>query len=138
LRPVLVDTGFIVALYNKSDRRHAECMYRLDALEQPAVTCEAVVSESCYMLRQVDGAVADILATIASRALGIRFQIDRSAEKVRALLEKYSDLPASIADACLIQMADELDTGDILTLDRDFRHYRWRRNRVFNLLVPLD
>ena len=138
MRPILVDTSFIIALYNKSDRRHAQCMYMLDAVEQQAVTCEAVVTESCYMLRQVRGAMADILATIETGALEIRFQLDRSAGKVRALLEKYRDLPASLADACLVQMADELDTGDILTLDSDFKRYRWRRNRAFNLLIPLD
>ena len=53
-------------------------------------------------------------------------------------MEKYVGLSASFADACLVHMADELNSGDILTLDRDFRHYRWRRNRSFNLLVPLD
>ena len=110
----------------------------LDAMEQPAVTCEAVVSESCYMLRRVHGAAADLLATIENGALEIRFQLLRSAGKVRALLEKYRNLPASLADACLVQMADELETADILTLDSDFTHYRWRRNRAFNLLIPMD
>jgi len=53
-------------------------------------------------------------------------------------MKKYSDTPCDFADACLIAMASEFDTGDILTLDSDFRHYRWRRNRRFNLLIPLD
>jgi len=35
-------------------------------------------------------------------------------------------------------MANQLNTGDIFTLDSDFRHYRWRRTRRFNLLIPLD
>jgi predicted nucleic acid-binding protein len=34
-------------------------------------------------------------------------------------------------------MADELETGEILTLDSDFARYRWRRNRAFQLLIPL-
>ena len=137
MKPVLVDTGFIVALYNKSDWHHSQCLQMLDALEQPAVTCEAVVSESCFMLRQTRGAAADLLATIENGTLEIRFQLERSAGKVRSLLEKYKDLPASFADACLVQMADELDTGDILTLDSDFKQYRWRRNRPFHFLIPL-
>ena len=138
MRPALVDTSFIVALYNRSDRRHAQCELMLDAIKQPAVTCEAVISESCFMLRQVRGAATDLLATIESGALEIRFHLDRSVGKVRTLLDKYRDFHASFADACLVQMADELDTGDILTLDSDFKHYRWRRNRSFNLLIPLD
>ena len=45
--------------------------------------------------------------------------------------------PKSCSDACLIQLADELGTGDILTLDRDFERFRWRRTRPFSHLVPL-
>jgi len=40
-----------------------------------------------------------------------------------------------LADACLVQMADELGTGEILTLDSDFEIYRWRRNRKFRNLM---
>ena len=52
-------------------------------------------------------------------------------------MQKYADIPASLADGCLIQMAEELNTGDILTLDSDFRSYRWRRNRPFRLLLDV-
>jgi len=30
-----------------------------------------------------------------------------------------------------------LNTGEILTLDKDFAQYRWRRNRNFDLLIDL-
>jgi uncharacterized protein len=57
---------------------------------------------------------------------------------VQNILRKYRDLPADFADACLIQLACDLNTGDILTLDLDFETYRWRRNHAFHLLVALD
>jgi predicted nucleic acid-binding protein len=53
-------------------------------------------------------------------------------------MRKYRDTPADFADACLIQMADDLNTGEILTLDSDFRHYRWRKSKAFRLLIPLE
>ena len=53
-------------------------------------------------------------------------------------MRKYRDVPADFADACLIHLADQLNAEDILTLDGDFKLYRWRRNRRFNLLTPLD
>ena len=108
------------------------------AIDNPLVTCEAVIAESLYILRFVHGAASAILASIEHGALKIQFDLTPSAVRARKLMEKYLSLPASFADVCLIHMADELDTGDILTLDRDFRHYRWHRNRSFNLLVPLD
>ncbi len=108
-----------------------------DALDQPLATCEPVIAESIHLLRHSDGAAEAIFASVEEGILEIPFRLSDSVKRVRAILKKYSDVPADFADACLIQMADELDTGDILTLDSDFAHYRWRRNRAFNLLIPL-
>jgi hypothetical protein len=52
-------------------------------------------------------------------------------------MSKYADTPCDFADACLIHLADQLGTGDILTLDSDFKHYRWRRSKHFRMLIPL-
>ena len=135
---ILVDTGFLVALYDKREPMHGRCLRIYDSLDQPLVTCEAVVCEALHLLRHAPVAANGILASIDRRILEIPFVLAESAGTVKALMEKYRDIPADFADACLIAMADRLGTGDILTLDSDFAHYRWRRNRPFRLLVPLD
>lgn len=136
MKPALVDTSFLVAIYNKSDLYHERCVHVLDGLDQPLLTCEAVIAETCHLLRQVRGAAKTVLANIEEGNIELPFQLSRSADKVKTHIEKYRDTPADFADACLIEMADEFDTGDILTLDSDFAHYRWRRNRAFHLLIP--
>jgi predicted nucleic acid-binding protein len=60
------------------------------------------------------------------------------AATVARLMGKYRDTPADFADACLIHLADHAGRGDILTLGSDFKHYWWRRNRRFHMLIPLD
>ena len=107
-------------------------------LHRPLITCEAVITECCFLLQAIPRAVEDVLANVANGNFQIPFKLAQSAGEVRDLMHKYRDTPADFADACLIQMANDLDTADILTLDSDFRHYRWRRNRSFKLLVPLD
>jgi predicted nucleic acid-binding protein len=102
------------------------------------MSCEAVIAESCYLLREIDGAAEDVLANVASGTFQIPFQLSVSASEVQRILHKYRDAPADFADACLIAMAEKLDTGDILTLDSDFTHYRWKRTRRFHLLIPLE
>jgi uncharacterized protein len=104
----------------------------------PLVTCEAVVVESCYLVRNIPSAVDRVLENVWNGTFQILFRLTESIEPVRTHLRKYADTPADFADACLIQLANELNTGDILTLDRDFKHYRWKRNRSFRLLIPLD
>ena len=138
MTPVLVDSSFLIALYDQSDFYHTRCLRTYESLDRPLVTCEAVITESIYMLRYVSGAAEALLASIECGALEIGFRLSEAAGKVQAILRKYRDTPADFADACLIAMADELDTGDILTLDSDFVHYRWRRTRPFRMLIPLE
>lgn len=133
-----MDTGVIVALLDRSERHHARCVTVMEGLEQPLVTCEAVIAESCYLLRRLPGAADTVLENVERGIFQLPFQLSRAAAGVRTILRKYRDLAPDLADACLIQLAEELDTGDILTLDKDFQSYRWRRNRLFHLLVPLD
>ena len=138
MRPVLLDTGVIVALLDRSEAKHAACVTALEGLGHPLATCEAVITESCYLLRRLPEAPEAVVENVERGVFQIPFRIAHSAPAVRGILRKYRDLAPDLADACLIQLADELDTGDILTLDSDFEHYRWRRNRRFNLLVPLE
>jgi predicted nucleic acid-binding protein len=79
-----------------------------------------------------------ILENVARGIFHIPFQLSQSAGPVGTILRKYRDQPADFADACLIHLADQLNTGEILTLDRDFMQYRWRKTRRFDLLIDLN
>ncbi len=78
-----------------------------------------------------------MLENVRRAILQIPFRLEPSADIVRRLMGKYRSVPMDFADACLVAMADELDTGRILTLDRDFTVYRWRTRRAFEPLVPV-
>jgi len=136
--PVLLDSSVLVAWLDRRDRWHRKCAAIRLNLKPPLMTCEAVIAESCYLLQGIDGAAEDVLANVANGTLQIPFQLSASGGEVQRILHKYRDTPADFADACLIAMAEELDTGDILTLDSHFAHYRWSRNRAFHLLIPLE
>ncbi len=138
MQPILLDTGVIVAWLNRRDRYHKRCVAALSGLRQPFVTPEAVIAESCYMLQSIPAAIDRVLENVADGTFQIPVPLSEYASEAGSNLRKYRDTPADFADACLIAMADKLDTGDILTLDSDFKNYRWRRNRSFNLLIPLD
>lgn len=138
MSPVLLDAGVIVALFDRSERRHRDCVVAVEAVDSVLVTCEAVISESCYLLRGLSGAGEAVLENVERGVFQIPFQLSQSATPVRSIFRKYRDVPADFADACLIHLADQLNTADILTLDGDFKTYRWRKNRPFHLLVTLD
>lgn len=136
MKPILLDTGVIVALLQRNSERHAECVHAVSSTSRSLVTCEAVIVESCHLLRRFPGAPELVLANLEQGEFEIPFSLSETASSIRAIMRKYRDVPASFADACLIQMADELSTGDILTLDSDFVTYRWRRTKPFEMLIP--
>lgn len=136
-RPVLLDTSVIVSLLDHSQKYHRICTETVDGLDRPLVTCEAVVTEACYLLRHQPRAVEAILANVARAIFQLPLHLAESATAISSLMQKYGVLQPDFADACLIHLADELDQGDILTLDHDFEVYRWRRNRPFHLLLEL-
>jgi predicted nucleic acid-binding protein len=135
---VLLDSGVIVALLDRSERHHERCKAALKALSGPLLTCEAVIAEACYLLRGQAGANDAILENVELGNFLIPFRLDESASSVRALIKRYARVPMDFADACLVSLADTFGTGRILTLDSDFQVYRWRRTRTFDVLVDIE
>ena len=138
MSPVLLDSSVLVALLDRSERYHQRCVTAVQELEAPLVTCDAVVAESCYLLRGMPPAVDAILENVARGVYRIPFQLSRTAAEVARIMRKYSDVPADLADACLIYTAGQLGVGEILTLDHDFEIYRWGRAKPFHLPISLD
>jgi uncharacterized protein len=135
LRPVLLDTGCIVALLDRSEAHHEVCAQAVSDAGIALVTCEPVIAEACYLLRKLRGAADAVLDNVGRGVFNTSFRLDQAASPVRALMKKYAQVPMDLADACLVHLATELGTGRILTLDSDFRVYRWGRNRPFELLI---
>lgn len=137
MKPVLLDTGVIVALLDRSESLHRACARTVRELEAPLITCEAVIVESCYLLRNLLGASEAVIENVAAGIFQIPFQLSRETAGVRQVLRKYRDRKIDLADACLICLADEFGAEDILTLDRDFGVYRWGKNKPFRMLPGL-
>ena len=137
MNTVLLDTGVIVGLLDRSEQYHGKCVEAVSSIEQPLVTCEAVIAESCYLLRDLRGAPEAVLENVERDVFLVPFRLSGNASRVSKLMKKYRDTPIDFADACLVSLAEALQTGRILTLDGDFRVYRWARNRPFDLLIDV-
>jgi predicted nucleic acid-binding protein len=135
LRAVLLDTGVIVALLDRSERNHTVCAEAIEEATAPLITCEAVIAESCYLLRKQSGAAEAILENVKRGVFQIPLQLTQAAAPMQRLFRKYRDREMDLADACLVHLAGEFESGDILTLDSDFEIYRWGTNQPFHLLL---
>lgn len=137
MKPILLDTGVIVALLDRSESHHGVCSRIIRSFESPLVTCEPVIAESCYLLRGLKGAAEAVVENVAAGIFQVPFQLSASTGRVKAYLRKYRDRQIDLADACLICMAEEFATGEILTLDHDFDVYRWGRSKMFRRLPEI-
>ena len=104
------------------------------AIPSPWRTCEAVLSETFHLLG-VRGAPG-LSALLRRRALVAAFDLDNDVESVLKLLQKYADVPMSLADGCLVRMTETLPDALILTTDSDFRIYRRHSRQVVPCVMP--
>ncbi|MDZ4259376.1 MAG: PIN domain-containing protein [Gemmatimonadales bacterium] len=133
---IVVDTGPLVALLNRRDRHHAWIREVLDTVEPPIFTCEAVVSEACFLLSRLAGGQNALLELLASDVVAIDFKLDAEIDPVRTLMRKFATVPMSLADACLVRMSELDAKTTIATLDGDFRGYRRNRRQIIPTIMP--
>ena len=133
---VVIDTGPIVALLNRRDRHHAWVREILDAVDPPIFTCEAVVSEACFLLGRVAGGQDAVLELLASDVVNIDFRMLPEIAAVQGLMRKFANVPMSLADACLVRMTELEAQSVLVTLDGDFRVYRRNRRQIIPTIMP--
>jgi len=122
--PAIVDTGPLVAFLDRAERHHAWIAGCIEELPAPLLVCEPVLTEALYLLRGYPRAQDALLDLLENGALDIAFRIEEHVGAVGRLLRKYRDTPMSLADACIVRMAEIHDGHAVLTLDSDFTIYR--------------
>ncbi len=121
-RSVVVDAGFFVALLSRRDSNHRWAVAQAERHLPPWNTCEAVLSEAFHLLGP--GSAPAFAALLRRGAVLLSFDLGDHLERVLRLMQKYSSVPMSLADACLVRMTEILTDPIVVTTDSDFRVYR--------------
>jgi predicted nucleic acid-binding protein len=133
---VIIDTGPLVAYFNRSDRHHRWAMAQMAALAPPLLTCEPVLAEASYLIQRAGGKPRDLIRKVSQGILRIRLNLEADASAVQSLMERYADTPMSLADACLVRLTEIITDCKLFTLDSDFAHYRRNGRHAIPLLIP--
>ena len=136
MRAVLLDAGPLVASINRRDRFHEWTTSQLAQIEPPLLTCEAVIAESCFLLRNLPGGSRTVAELVDRKIIKIPFRLEEHAKSLFQLLDKYSNVPMSLADACLVRMSELYENSLVFTLDHDFKLYRRHGRQVIAALMP--
>jgi len=126
VRSVVVDSGFLIGLFDETDPLHARCRAFLKDYRGRFLTTEAVLTEALALLSRAQQ--LRCLDWLGDAARGGLLEVDRDAPDFRAfekLVRKYADQPMDFADASVVLLATRSGVREILTADRrDFAVYR--------------
>jgi predicted nucleic acid-binding protein len=132
---IAIDTGPLVALFDKDDDKHHLCVNIFKKIQEPLITTWPVLTEAFYLL-SFSSSVQDDLWEFLERGVVSVYNIDKDLmKKCRRLMKKYHDLPMDLADAMLVATAETENISTIFTLDhKDFRIYKREHGKHFRLL----
>jgi uncharacterized protein len=136
LQKVIVDTSALGASIDKSERHHEWVVQQLERVEPPLLTCEAVISETWFLLGRVRGAREAFLPYLEQGQIQVAFSLELELTSVLAIMKRYESVPASLADAELVRMAELYPQSLVFTLDSDFQIYRKYRDIPIPVLFP--
>ena len=138
IRHVLVDTGPLIALIDRRETHHGWVQAQLADISPPLYTCEAVLTEACYLARRTNAGTQAVLELLEHGVVVPAFTLHDNLSEVSSLIQRYAGVPMALADGCLVRMSELVADCTIFTLDSDFRIYRRHKRQKIPLLMPPD
>jgi predicted nucleic acid-binding protein len=137
VRSILLDTGALVALLDRSEKSHIRCVEFFSSFRGSVYTTEPVLTEALYLLGPSVKAQRACIEFILKGGATLVAQSPASLERAASLMTKYGDIPMDFADATLVVLAEETGIHEVFTLDhRGFHAYRIHGKKTF-LLYPM-
>lgn len=135
MKSLLLDTGPLVALLDRSDGAHASCVEALRSVSGRMLTTEPVVTEALWLLDHSLAAQKACVELLLAADVKIVGQTSDMLKRAIELMEKYHNVPMDYADATLVVLAENEGVADIFTLDkRGFEVYRFNGKHRFSLV----
>ena len=129
----IADTGFLVAFANRNDEHHAWARALAEQIDAPLFTCEAVLAEAAFHLRDT----RIVLDMVTDGLVRVELDVGSQLSQLAALARRYADRQPDLADLCLIRLSELHPRRHVITVDEaDFRVYRRNRREVIPLICP--
>lgn len=132
----VADTGFVIALINRSDKYHQQVA---SAYKQPSeiILPQTTLAEIAYLLqsRAEQLAVVRFIEFLPSSKLKVLPLTDEDLQLAGRILRQYAGSRIDFVDATVMAVAERLQLETVCTVDRrDFQIYRPSFASYFTLL----
>jgi hypothetical protein len=134
---VVLDTSFLFALTDLSDRNHDRVLAVVQSIKEPLLLPSVVLPEVCYLIASRLGhqAMRRFIANLVVSGIQMESVTATDLERVNQILEQYADSQLDFVDAVIVAIAERLGISRGLTLDRrDFSIIRPRHCDYFEIL----
>ncbi len=132
----LCDAGPLVALIDRNDARHRDCLSALPDLPGPLVTTWACLAEAMYLVGRAGGHRGQdaLWSYVLDGLLIVHEHSAAERPRMRELMARYSDAPMDLGDASLVAAAEALALSRVFTLDSHFLAYRIGDRQRFDVV----
>jgi uncharacterized protein len=133
---ILIDTGPLVALFDRRDAYHDTCRVQAQTLPGSLLTCLPVITEAAYLLNRYDSNLVHQLFAACRDGVYELLPLDSTdIGQIDRVIAKYQDLCLDFADAALMHLAQRESIELVFTLDRrDFSLFRTSNGKHLTLL----
>jgi len=136
METVILDASPLIAYFDEGETHHSWCVRQFEALKPPLISCEAAIAEAIYVVESRGGESGRIFDFLRHGIIQLPFHLADEIEAIIALRRRYSDVPMSLADACLLRMSETQTDARVFTLDANFKIYRRHGRKVVPLIFP--
>jgi uncharacterized protein len=134
MRKLLLDTGPLVAMLDRSEKNHERCVSFLREFRGRLITTEPVITETVYLLGPSFRNQKPALDFVLCGGVEIFPLTQELIKRSSQLMDKYSGIPMDFADATLVALGEQVSVHEILTLDyRGFSAYRTSSRKAFKI-----
>jgi len=135
MQKTLIDSGPLIALFDKSDKYHHKCLGFIKGYSGELITSWSVITEVSHMLNFNLQVQIDFLKWIELGGITLYDISQSDILNIRVMMEKYIDIPMDLADASLMYIANKENIKDIISIDSDFDIYRTLKKQNLNNLL---
>lgn len=121
-----------MAFLNRRDIHHQWAVKVASEVDEPLITCEAVLAEAAFHL----GSVTYVLELLETGLLKLDFEMKSNQRRLNVLAKRYQDRSPDLADLCLICISERFPQFPVITIDGDFRIYRRHQRETIPVLMP--
>jgi uncharacterized protein len=130
---ILLDTGLLVALFDRGDKHHRAAVQWLNSFKGTLISVQHVLTEASFFLCTENS--AKLIDQIATQWVQLYNPDPAGYKRIAALMRKYADLDPDLADVALVWLAETTGVHSIITVDiNDFSTYRINGKSKFNLI----